>query len=317
MVSVTCLLPTRLNQEKACHRRPSVSARLLFFNDVLPFSAGRKSARATRLPSPGNGLVRVEILHVAAGASLSGKDWFSVFESVLSHLSPSDLGTLRPTRPTRMPGDPRMIPVIKHPYGETLVLCASAGVRRIMALTYVVVWAWQEHRLGSELRGVKPTRRLVLLVDELDAHLHPFWQRTILPAILDIGELLDKRMQMQVVVSTHSPFVLASLETRFDPASDALYHLHLDGATVRLKREEFYKHGDVSSWLTAPIFGLRYARSKDAERILDQAVQLQSVRSTDRVEIQRVSDQLKRVLPSDDPFWRRWVYFADQAGAKL
>ncbi len=248
---------------------------------------------------------------------LSGKDWFSVFERVLSHLSPSDLGTLRPTRPTRMPGDPRMIPVIKHPYGETLVLCASAGVRRIMALTYVVVWAWQEHRLGSELRGVKPARRLVLLVDELDAHLHPFWQRTILPAILDIGELLDKRMQMQVVVSTHSPFVLASLETRFDPASDALYHLHLDGATVRLKREEFYKHGDVSSWLTAPIFGLRYARSKDAEHILDQAVQMQSVRSTDRVEIQRVSDQLKRVLPSDDPFWRRWVYFAEQAGAKL
>ena len=116
----------------------------------------------------------------------------------------------------------------------------------------------------------------LLLADELDAHLHPFWQRTILPAILDIGELLDERMQMQIVVSTHSPFVLASLETRFDPASDALYHLHLGGATVRLKREEFYKHGDVSSWLTAPIFGLRYARSKDAEHILDQAVQLQA-----------------------------------------
>ncbi len=116
----------------------------------------------------------------------------------------------------------------------------------------------------------------LLLADELDAHLHPFWQRTILPAILDIGELLDERLQMQVVVSTHSPFVLASLETRFDPASDALYHMHLDGATVRLKREEFYKHGDVSSWLTAPIFGLRYAGSKDAEHILDQAVQLQA-----------------------------------------
>ena len=248
---------------------------------------------------------------------LSGKRWFSVFERVLSHLSPTDLGTLRPARPTRMPGDPRMIPVIRHPYGRTPVLYASAGVRRIMALTYVVVWAWQEHLLGSEHRGLKPARRLVLLVDELDAHLHPFWQRTILPAILDTGELLSERLEIQVVVSTHSPFVLASLETRFDPASDALYHLHLEGSEVRLKREEFYRHGDVSSWLTAPIFGLRYARSKDAERVLEQAMQLQLARSTDRIEIQRVSDRLKDVLPSDDPFWRRWIYFAEQAGAKL
>ena len=248
---------------------------------------------------------------------LSGKEWFSVFERVLSHLSPSDLGALRPAHPTRMPGDPRMIPVIRHPYGKTPVLYASAGVRRIMALTYVVVWAWQEHLLGSELRGVKPTRRLVLLVDELDAHLHPFWQRTILPAILDIGALLDERLQMQVVVSTHSPFVLASLETRFDPSSDALYHLRLEGAEVRLRREEFYKHGDVSSWLTAPIFGLRYARSKDVERVIEQAMQFQLARSTDHLEIQRVSDRLKQVLPSDDPFWRRWIYFAEQAGAKL
>lgn len=248
---------------------------------------------------------------------LSGKEWFSVFERVLSHLSPSDLGALRPANPTRMPGDPRMIPVIEHPYGETPVLYSSAGVRRIMGLTYVVVWAWQEHLLGSELRGVEPAQRMVLLVDELDAHLHPIWQRTILPAILDVGPLLDDRLQMQVVVSTHSPFVLASLETKFDPSSDALYHLCLDGAEVNLKREEFYKHGDVSSWLTSPIFGLRYARSKDAEHVLEQAVQLQLARSTDQLEIQRISDRLKQVLPSDDPFWRRWIYFAEQAGAKL
>ena len=143
-----------------------------------------------------------------------------MFEHVLSRLSPTELGTLQPAQPTRMPGDPRMITVICHPYGRTPLLYASASVRRIMALTYVVGWAWQEHRLRSELGGVMPARRLALLVDEIDAHLHPFWQSTILPAILDIGEILDEHLQMQVVVSTHSPFVLASLETRFDPASD-------------------------------------------------------------------------------------------------
>ena len=72
---------------------------------------------------------------------LSGKEWFSVFERVRSRLSPTDLGTLQSARPTRMPGDSRMIPVICHPYGRTPLLYASASVRRIMALTYVVGWA--------------------------------------------------------------------------------------------------------------------------------------------------------------------------------
>lgn len=67
-----------------------------------------------------------------------------------------------------------MIPVISHRHGRTPVLFASAGVRRILALTYFVVWAWQEHRLGSELGGLMPARRLVLLVDEIDARQHPF-----------------------------------------------------------------------------------------------------------------------------------------------
>ena len=247
---------------------------------------------------------------------LSGDPSFAVFECLLRHLSPGDL-KIEPAEPTRVPGDPRKIPVIAHPYGKTPVLHTSAGVRRIMALTYVVVWAWQEHLWASNQRSAQPTRRLVLIIDELDAHLHPFWQRTILPAILGVGPLLDEKLEMQIIASTHSPFVLASLETKFDPSSDALWHLRLDGADVRLDREEFHKRGDVSSWLTAPVFGLRHARSQEAELALSRAMRLQSARSTDRAEIQRVSDLLKEVLPSDDRFWRRWVYFAEQAGAKV
>ena len=245
------------------------------------------------------------------------EEWIELFQRLLSHLSPSDLGTLRLGAPNRIPGRRRWFPVIQHPYGDVPVLYASAGVRRVLAMAYVMVWAWQEHRVASELRGERPARRLVLLVDEIDAHLHPFWQRMILPAILEVGELLDERLKTQVVVSTHSPFVLASLETRFDAALDALYHLRLDGADVHLEREDFYKRGSVSSWLTAPIFGLRHARSKEAEEVLDEAIQLQVAGSDDRSEIERGAKRLVEVLPSDDPFWRRWMYFAEQAGVDL
>ena len=246
-----------------------------------------------------------------------GEEPFSLLEEVLECLSPSDLGLLKLGRPTRLPGDSRLIPVISHPYGEVPVLYASAGVRRILAIAYMVVWSWQEHLWASELLNEEAFRRVVLLVDEVEAHLHPVWQRTILPAILRVGELLGDRVEIQTIVSTHSPLVLASLETKFRMSSDALFHLSLRGTKVVLESKEFAKYGDASSWLTSPIVGLDSARSKEAERAIERARKIQLSRKAKRSEVEEVSLQLMEVLLPDDPFWRRWAFFAEQAGVKL
>lgn len=50
---------------------------------------------------------------------------------------------------------------------------------------------------------------IILFLDEVDIHLHPKWQRRILPAI---QKLLPNG---QVFVSTHSPFVVGSVEDAF------------------------------------------------------------------------------------------------------
>ena len=44
----------------------------------------------------------------------------------------------------------------------------------------------------------------ILMIDEIDVHLHPKWQRRILPAL---QKALPK---VQIVVTTHSPFVISS-----------------------------------------------------------------------------------------------------------
>jgi predicted ATP-binding protein involved in virulence len=51
------------------------------------------------------------------------------------------------------------------------------------------------------LRANKPS---LLMIDELDAHLHPQWQRTVLPA------LRDAFPETQIIVTSHSPFVISS-----------------------------------------------------------------------------------------------------------
>lgn len=142
---------------------------------------------------------------------------FETFTKVLARLSPPDLGQLEPGEPVRIPDDPREIPTIKHPYGTTPIVYSSAGVRRIITLAYLVVWAWNEHVVAAELARTRPQRRMVVLVDEMEAHLHPRWQRSVLPALMSIGEMLAPELEVQYVVATHSPLVMASAETERSP----------------------------------------------------------------------------------------------------
>ena len=49
-------------------------------------------------------------------------------------------------------------------------------------------------------------RPAILLIDEIENHLHPTWQRRVIPA------LLDHFPGLQIFATTHSPFVVAGLE---------------------------------------------------------------------------------------------------------
>ena len=191
---------------------------------------------------------------------------FDRFTSVLKRLSPEDLGVLMPGKSVRIPGDPRDIPTIQHRYGTFPVTHASSGVQRVLLLAYLIIWSWQEHELAAQSFGRPPLRRMMVIVDELEAHLHPKWQRIVLPALMGVGDLLSSDLAIQMVAATHSPMILTSLEASFNYPTDVLYHLYGSGPSVKLEEIPFVKYGDVSGWLTSPLFGLQHARSREAEQ---------------------------------------------------
>lgn len=162
-------------------------------------------------------------------------DAYSTLVQILEHLSSADLGALAPGAPVRLPGDPRTIPTIRFAYGDVPIVMSSAGVQRILALAYIVTWTWQEHVIAARQVGREPVRKMVLLIDEVEAHLHPRWQRSVLPALMTVGKLLSQEMEMQVIAATHSPLVLSSIETDFSSEADVLYRLALRGADVTLE----------------------------------------------------------------------------------
>lgn len=253
------------------------------------------------------------------------KSPFNTFKKVLKRLSPplqSDLGFLEPGEPRRLLDDAKEIPTLKHSYGEVPIVHAAAGVRRIITLAYLIVWAWEEHKIQSELIRKKPESRMVIMIDEIEAHLHPQWQRRILPALLDVTEDLDPVLQVQFFIATHSPLVMASVEPMFNPKTDKLFHLNITRrdlieSQVELEEIDFVRYGRVDQWLISNIFELDHARSLEAEAAIKAAKALQLQVKPNPLDIKTVSDDLVKYLAPNDEFWPRWKYFAEKYGVRF
>lgn len=239
---------------------------------------------------------------------------YQAFLQAIETLSPSTHERLTPGEPTRFfPLDSREIPTLKMPYGDVPILHASAGVQRIVALAYLVVWSWHEHLATSRVIRREPQHSMAIILDEIEAHLHPRWQRQIVPALLRaISEIGGG--QPQVHLATHSPMVLASAEPVFDAGLDSLHHLRFDGDNVVLDNIPFVKRGRVDLWLVSDVFGLAQARSLPAEEAIEDAKQLQQMSNPPTEKVRHAHEALVKVLAPDDDYWPRWLYFAKKHG---
>ncbi|MDX9721471.1 MAG: AAA family ATPase [Myxococcota bacterium] len=95
--------------------------------------------------------------------------------------------------------------VAKHPrLGELSVSLQSDGIRNSIAM--VADLAHRCVRLNPQL-GVDAHRRTpgIVLIDEVELHLHPAWQQSI------VGLLRDAFPAVQFILTTHSPQVLSTV----------------------------------------------------------------------------------------------------------
>lgn len=271
---------------------------------------------------------------------------FEALRRVLATLS-SPEEPLVPAEPTRVHlRDRRDIPTLAMSYGVTPVSLASAGVRRVISLAYLIVWAWTEHTRAAKQSRRPATRDMVLLIDEPELHLHPSWQRMFLPAVLKAIGTIAPNVAVQVFAATHSPMVLASLESIFREGMDDLFVMERDGRVVRANEFAFGKEGDVSNWLSSEVFGGVGGRSREATLAIDAAMDFMADRHEDaernldalrelfrglpsmeplvppdmatfdqiivdaeerRPLTERIHDALVATLPDHDPFWPRWI----------
>lgn len=248
------------------------------------------------------------------------RDAFSMLEKALEAMSPP--GELPITfgvpRPFRVK-ESRDYPTLLLPYGEDFAVHASASVKRILGMTYALVWAVSEVQRAATVAERASIPQVTFLIDEIEDHLHPKWQRTIMRALLSVVEKIGLTSSVQIVATTHAPLVLASLEPLFKTATDALFDFDLvtspsGGKRVEVEKEPWRLHGDVNAWLTSEIFGLKSTHSPEAEAIIERAKRAVDDPKTDREKARRIHRKLRKLLSDLDPFWIRWRFIAEQRG---
>lgn len=97
----------------------------------------------------------------------------------------------------------------------------SDGYRNMIGMVADIAYRMATLNPQSETRVIEETEGIVL-IDEIDLHLHPKWQRIV------IERLLKTFPKVQFVASTHSPFIIQSLRQgkliRLDDDTKIEYH---------------------------------------------------------------------------------------------
>jgi predicted ATPase len=258
-----------------------------------------------------NGLIR----DLAGWQKEKGQS-FKFLKNVLSVLSPSSRETLQPGELTRISlDDVRDMPTIRMSYNQDVaVVHASSGMRRIIALAYFLVWAWDEHQKAAKQLQEPSTNQIVFLIDEIESHLHPSWQRNIVPALLSVMDKLAKSADVQLLTATHSPLIMASVEPLFNAEKDAWFDLDFEKKKAVLRRRDFEKHGDVTTWLISEAFDLKSGRSVIYEKLVEKAAALLEVKKSDAEQIKKMDMELIAALNPKDEFLFNWRYICKQKG---
>lgn len=243
---------------------------------------------------------------------------FIQLKEILSILStteePLELGELK-----RLSiDDDRRYPTINTSYWKNILFPhLSSGVKRIITLTYFLVYAWKRHCESAETIGEDPTNQITFLIDEMEAHLHPKWQRQIVPAILKMMNSLSNEATVQLITATHSPLIMASLEPIFNEHEDAWIDLDIAENQVYIVSKPFEKFGTADNWLESEAFDLSDTRSIHYEKLIKEAQALISTKNDHKPTQEEIIDMQKRLalaLDVRDEFLVYWRALCQKLG---
>jgi predicted ATP-binding protein involved in virulence len=218
----------------------------------------------------------------------------------------SDLETIRAVIDLLLPGTVKIARIDSQQVyfqtaGQAVVAIPelSDGYRSFLALTIDFLRHLTESGLNLQdlvvIEANEPRVEIhgVVLVDEIDSHLHPIWQR-------DIGFRLCKIFpKVQFIVSSHSPFIA---QAATDGGLFVLRPIEPTGLVGVTQPVNNVRGWRVDQILTSDLFGLTETRDAETQQLLDRHQELVQRRTwaelteQDKKELIRLEDRLSQRL---------------------
>jgi predicted ATP-binding protein involved in virulence len=178
----------------------------------------------------------------------------------------------------------------------------SDGYRNMIGMVADIAYRMATLNPQLEADVIKQTEGIVL-IDEIDLHLHPKWQKQV------VGRLLDTFPKIQFVASSHSPFIIQSLYHREDCL---LWDLEKN-ASVEVDSKSIEDIAENQQGVEIPQQSQRFMdMEKAAEEYYTVLKQIPPAGEDEKLRLRQRLDEL--LLPySDDPAFQAFLKMEHQA----
>jgi predicted ATP-binding protein involved in virulence len=209
---------------------------------------------------------------------------------------------------------PRIVDDSNRPHGVRFKTFSGLVPLSALSLGYQTTLAWTVDLAWRLFRRYNNSRNplaepAIVLIDEIDLHLHPLWQRTIMD---DLSRLFSKT---QFIATAHSPSMVQAAPT----ANLAVVQKEKD--EVRIENEpEVVRSWRVDQILTSELFGVPNSRGPDTERLFrERSELLNRIRRGPAEEnrLKQLESELARIPTAEDPEDQKAMDIIRKAAALL
>lgn len=209
---------------------------------------------------------------------------------------------------------PRIVADSNKPQGVRVKTFSGLVPLSALSLGYQTTLAWTVDLAWRLFRRYNSSRDplaepAIVLIDEIDLHLHPLWQRTIMDSL----SLLFPKTQF--IATAHSPLMVQAAPT----ANFAVVQKEKD--EVRIENcPEVVGTWRVDQILTSEFFDVPNSRHPDIERLFrDRAELLNRIRRgpAEEARLKQLESQLAEIPTAEDPEDRKAMDIIRKAAALL
>jgi energy-coupling factor transporter ATP-binding protein EcfA2 len=206
-----------------------------------------------------------------------GRGEFEKFKQLFIKVLPKGITDVRISESKRMQREVE----VKTSYGWVTIKDLGLGYRTTISWLIDFATKMIYYHPNSRNPFEEPS---ILLLDEIDLHMHPAWQRQI---IENLSLLFPKT---QFIVTAHSPLIAqAALNLNIVLLKKAGDHVSV------INDPEIIRTWRIDQILTSDLFGLKFARSKEVELKIDRRailVRKEQLTRTESRELERLNSEL-------------------------